>query len=130
MKDAKDYVYITGTVNEYHDGRSLPCLTEEVYAKRNPDRQSWTVYRLRTRPALLAAFARLETTPLTLSFFGIKPTSFELPDVVSSHVDIKTAFDLVRRHEIHPPRRLEGALLRQTRRTEDMPTHWTHLNPE
>jgi hypothetical protein len=125
-----DHEFITGSVNEYYqDDAALPRLTDEVYARRNPDRQSWTVYRLRTRPVPPDAFAETGITSLFTPFSGITPSLFELPEVVASHVDLKAAFDLVRKHEIIPPQNPEGGTLRQVCRMEDVPTHWAHLPP-
>ncbi|MGZ9109048.1 MAG: hypothetical protein ACXW4B_09535 [Micavibrio sp.] len=123
-----NHEFITGSVNEYYqDNASLPRLTDEVYARRNPDRQSWTVYRLRTRPIPPEAFTEAAITPLFSPISGIAPTLFELPEVVASHVDLKAAFDLVRKHEITPPKNPEGGTLRQVCRAEDVPTHWAQL---
>jgi len=138
MQDTADMTHITGAVQHYYasqdaaDKGYCPVWVDEVYARRSYLTGLWDVNRITVQPLLPPG----TTLPpkLSLLICAIAPL-MPVDDVVTiaKGVDMRTAFDLVRQHEVNPmPLGLaepeEQSLVRVTvRKPEDSSTHWEQL---
>lgn len=131
--------HITGAVNEYYstateaEAGELPVWCDEVYARRCPnDATKWDVRRLTVRPVMPKG-TRLPGDLQML--FLIAAAQMSLPQnemvTIAHRVDLKTAFDMVRAHEVSPPlpvgKTAASYVLKQVCAPEDSSTHWAQL---
>lgn len=134
--------FITGVVNEYYNSEEdaaagmMPVWRDEVYARScMDDPTKWDVRRLTVQP-LMPRGIRLPHQVQNL--FLIAAAQMSLPAqneivTIAHRVDVKTAFNMVRQHEIEPPAISTTGdtprlyTLKQVREPEDGLTDWQHL---
>lgn len=131
--------FITGVVNEYYasaedaaDGL-MPVWRDEVYARQSlRDPAQWDVMRLSVQP-LLPRGCSGDLSRLLMVALAMNPLSGNDVRTVARGVDLKTAFDMVRAHELTPPALfcaddVANYTLKQVREPENGATDWQHLS--
>lgn len=102
--------FITGVVNEYYASAEdaaaglLPVWRDEVYARQNlRDPAQWDVMRAVIHPVLPRGTALGQLYSYALLAAVLDAASGHEVQTVARSVDLKTAFDMVRQHEMSPP---------------------------
>lgn len=138
MQETAETTHITGAVQQYYvsqdaaDKGLCPVWVDEVYARRSRLTGLWEVHRNTVQPWMPPG-AKLPPK-LSLLICALAPfMPIDGPVTLAKSVDMRTAFDLVRQHEVSPmplglPEAEERSLVRVTvRKPEDSSTHWEQL---
>ena len=131
--------FITGVVNEYYASKEdadiglMPLWRDEVYARQSlRDPAQWDVLRLSVQPLLPRGHHGL-LNGLALMALALNPAAGHEVQTIAHGVDLKTAFDMVRQHEITPPvlsdagAAADGYTLKQVREPENSLSDWRRL---